>query len=93
MIDVNEYFDGKVKSLGFVSEEGKATVGVMEKGEYEFRTSTVEIMKVISGKLSVKLPESDKYEDFGQDMSFTVKKDVKFLVKALVDTSYICYYK
>ena len=32
MFKVNEYFDGKVKSLAFKSMEGQATVGVMAPG-------------------------------------------------------------
>ena len=28
MIDVNEYFNGTVKSLGYNSAEGKSTIGV-----------------------------------------------------------------
>jgi hypothetical protein len=93
MLKINEYFDGKVKSIGLETENGKATVGVMEKGEYEFSTSTVEIMKVISGKLAVKLPGKDKYKIYGANKKFTVNKNVKFQVNALVDSSYICYYK
>lgn len=38
MIEVNEYFDGKVKSLPVKSDKGRKTVGVMEPGEYEFDT-------------------------------------------------------
>jgi hypothetical protein len=38
MISVNEYFDKKVKSLGYTTNSGKSTVGVMEDGEYEFGT-------------------------------------------------------
>ena len=56
MFKVNEYFDGKVKSLAFESPAGPATIGVMAPGEYEFGTATLEIMQVISGKLTVKLP-------------------------------------
>ena len=53
MFKVNEYFDGRVKSLAFESIAGPATVGVMAPGEYEFATSTLEIMQVVSGKLTV----------------------------------------
>jgi uncharacterized protein YaiE (UPF0345 family) len=55
MFTVNEYFDGKVKPLAFTSTEGPATVGVMAQGEYEFGTSTVEIMTVLSGAIDIKL--------------------------------------
>ena len=49
MFKTNEYFDGKVMSIGLESAEGRATIGVMAKGEYEFGTSTIEIMTVTSG--------------------------------------------
>ena len=64
MFNTNEYFDGKVKSIGFETPEGKATIGVMAVGEYEFVTSTVEYMTVTSGKLTVLLPGSDEWKDF-----------------------------
>jgi uncharacterized protein YaiE (UPF0345 family) len=51
MISVNEYFDARVKSLGYTTTTGKSTVGVMEEGEYEFGTSTHETMIVIEGEL------------------------------------------
>ena len=58
MLKVNDYFDGNVKSISLETAEGPATVGVMAPGEYEFGTSSFEIMKVISGKLTVLLPGS-----------------------------------
>ena len=64
MFKVNEYFDGKVKSLAFQTTDGPATIGVMAPGEYEFGTSTVEIMSVVSGALTVKLPGSDDWNDY-----------------------------
>lgn len=93
MLKVNEYFNGTVKSIGFDSTEGKATVGVMAPGEYEFGTSTIEIMKVVSGKLTVKLPGSGEWKDFGPGAEFTVNKDQKFQLKVAVDTAYLCLYK
>jgi uncharacterized protein YaiE (UPF0345 family) len=50
MFKTNQYFDGKVVSIGLDSAEGTATVGVMQAGEYEFGTSSLEIMTVISGE-------------------------------------------
>ncbi len=35
----------------FATPEGPATVGVMAVGEYEFGTSQLEIMRVVSGAL------------------------------------------
>lgn len=40
MLQSNEYFDGKVKSIGFTSSStGRASVGVMAEGEYTFGTA------------------------------------------------------
>lgn len=51
MFKHNQYFDGKVSSLGFDTPEGPATVGVMSPGEYTFGTSTRETMTVITGEI------------------------------------------
>ncbi len=93
MFKVNEYFDGKVKSIAFNSPEGPATIGVMEKGEYEFGTSTIEIMKVVSGKMKVRLPGNRCAKLYKDGDSFEVAKDVKFNVKVEEDSAYICFYK
>jgi uncharacterized protein YaiE (UPF0345 family) len=93
MIKVNEYFDGKVKSLAFASPEGPATIGVMAAGEYEFGTSTKEIMKVISGKLTVRLPGVDSWQDFREGAVFVVEANKKFQLKVATDTAYLCLYK
>ena len=93
MIKVNEYFNGSVKSLGYQTAEGPATVGVMAKGDYEFGTSTKEIMTVVTGKLVVKLPGSADWKTFSAGDSFTVEKNQKFQLKVEVDSSYLCLYR
>ena len=93
MIKVNEYFNGSVKSLGYETAEGPATVGVMAKGDYEFGTSTKEIMTVVTGKLVVKLPGSADWKTFSAGDSFTVEKNQKFQLKVEVDSSYLCLYR
>ena len=64
MIDVNEYFNGTVKSLGYNSAEGKSTIGVIEPGEYEFGTSSHETMVVIEGELIALLPGQTEWKSF-----------------------------
>lgn len=93
MFKTNEYFDGKVKSIAFTSEEGPATIGVMAPGDYEFGTSTVEIMKVISGTLEIQLPGQEIWQTFGPGQEFEVDKDVTFGVKVATEISYLCLYK
>lgn len=93
MVKVNEYFDGKVKSLVVNSNEGKKTVGVMEPGEYEFDTDTRETMSVLAGAMSVYLAEYDEWEEFGPGSSFDVPAKSKFKIKIAMDTAYLCEYK
>lgn len=93
MINVNEYFDGAVKSLGYQSAEGKSTIGVIEKGEYEFGTSQHETMVVIEGALEALLPGASEWKVYGNGQSFEVPANSSFKVKAGQQTSYLCKYK
>jgi uncharacterized protein YaiE (UPF0345 family) len=93
MFTTNEYFDGNVLSIGLEASEGRATVGVMAAGEYEFGTSTIEVMTVISGKLAIQLPGETEWKVYKKFESFVVEKGVKFKVKADEDTPYLCVYK
>lgn len=93
MLKTNEYFDGKVKSIALENSNGKATVGVMETGTYEFGTSSREFMTVVSGKLIALLPEQEEWKEFGQGETFIVEANKKFQVKAPETTAYICYYE
>jgi len=93
MLKVNEYFDGKVQSIGLTNSDGKATIGVMVPGAYEFGTSTVEIMKVISGSLTVKLPGESTWKDYPAGTTFTVPANTKFQLKVSVETAYFCLYR
>lgn len=93
MFDTNEYFNGKVKSIAFETADGPATVGVMAEGEYEFGTSTREIMSVTSGSMDVLLPGSDSWMTFAAGDEFMVEADQKFGVRVSVQTAYLCLYK
>lgn len=93
MFNVNEYFDGKVKSLAFENNAGSQTVGVMGPGEYEFGTSTIEVMSVVSGILTVQLPGESEWKSYIPGDSFEVAKDEKFKVKTEEPSSYLCLYK
>ena len=93
MFKVNEYFDGKVKSIAFQTETLPATVGVMAPGEYEFGTSNKETMTVVSGALTVKLPNSGDWQTFSQGQSFIVEANQKFQLQVAIDTAYRCTYE
>ncbi len=93
MFDVNEYFEGKVKSIAFKGEKLPATVGVMAPGEYEFGTSQKEVMTVVSGALTVQLPGDSQWQTFTSGQSFEVEANVSFGVKVESDTAYLCTYE
>ncbi len=92
MLKVNEYFDGQVMSVALTNTDGKATVGVMEPGEYEFGTSTVEHMTVISGLLTVLLPDAKEWRDYNSGETFIVPANRKFQLKVPEQTAYYCLY-
>jgi hypothetical protein len=93
MLKVNEYFEGKVKSISLTTSEGPATVGVMAKGAYEFGTSTKEILIVTTGVLKVKLPGAAEWQTFKPYEQFEVEANRKFQLEVPADASYVCYYK
>lgn len=93
MLSINEYFEGKVKSIALSNTLGKSTVGVMDIGEYEFGTSTVEYMTVISGTLIVKLPGAADWRSYGPNETFFVAANEKFQLKVEEQTAYLCRYE
>ena len=93
MFGVNEYFEGKVKSIAFQTETLPATVGVMAAGEYEFGTNQKETMTVVSGALTIQFPNTDEWKTFNQGESFNVDANVTFGVKVAVQTAYLCTYE
>ena len=93
MIETNEYFDGNVKSIAFQTATLPATVGVMEIGEYEFGTSKKEYMTVVSGSLTVMLPDATQWVTFNPNETFEVETNTKFQVKVTVQTAYLCIYE
>jgi uncharacterized protein YaiE (UPF0345 family) len=93
MLKVNEYFDGRVKSISLTTDDGPATVGVMAKGKYEFGTSQKEIMIVTTGVLTVKLPGQAEWKTYKPYDRFEIEANQKFQLDVPADASYICYYK
>lgn len=93
MLQVNEYFDGKVKSIAVSNSDGKATAGVIEAGEFEFGTSTIEHMTVTFGEMEVFLPGEDEWRIYQKNETFTVQKGESFIVKVKEPVSYLCVYE
>ena len=93
MLRVNEYFDGKVKSIAFQTATLPATVGVMEAGEYEFNTAKKETVTVVSGCLTVKLPGHDDWQDIHAGRQFIVAANEKFQLQVAEESAYLCTYE
>jgi len=92
MLKVNEYFEGKVKSISFEDPVGSASVGVMEAGDYTFSTGAKEAMFVVSGVLTVRLPGAEGWVTFNAGESFNVPGDSSFDLKVAEPTAYLCRY-
>lgn len=92
MLEVNEYFNGNVKSIALNTRTLPATVGVMAKGDYTFGTSAKETMHVVSGELCVQFPGEQSWQTFTDGQVFEVEGNSSFNVKAMVDTAYFCQY-
>jgi hypothetical protein len=92
MINVNEYFDGKVKSLGQELAGRRFTVGVIEPGEFTFGTGTEEVMEIVFGEMAVTHPDG-KRAVYSKGQTFTVPANAKFTVAVHAPVSYLCLYK
>lgn len=92
MLKANEYFEGKVRSIGFNGEQFPASVGVMAPGEYRFSTEKRETMQVIQGALTVQLPGSEEWQTFRSGSAFEVPANDSFALKVEQDTAYLCTY-
>ncbi len=90
MLNHNSYFDGKVQSVGFERNGRKATVGVMEPGQYHFNTGAPERMTVTSGALRVKLPGDSQYQLYPAGTAFEVPGQSGFDLDVSQASAYLC---
>jgi uncharacterized protein YaiE (UPF0345 family) len=90
MLKHSSYFDGKVQSLGFERNGRRATVGVIDVGEFHFNTDGAERMTVVSGELWAKVPGESALRAFPAGTVFEVPAKSGFDVKALAPAAYLC---
>lgn len=93
MLKVNSYYEGSVKSISFMCEEGPATVGVVTPGEYEFQTTSTEYLTVTSGLLYIMLPSQSVWRAYKPYETIIIPPNVRFRIMAKRDASYKCLYK
>ncbi|MGB5395766.1 MAG: pyrimidine/purine nucleoside phosphorylase [Gammaproteobacteria bacterium] len=92
MFKVNEYFDGKVKSIAFNTSTLPATVGVMAPGAYTFNTAEKEAVTIVSGAMDIQLPGSEDWNHYAAGDTFKVPANSAFNLKISEDTAYLCLY-
>ncbi len=90
MLQHNGYFEGKVQSVGFQRNGRRATVGVVDVGEFHFGTDAPERMTVVSGELLARLPGETTFRPFPAGTSFEVPGQSGFDVRAVEPAAYLC---
>ncbi|MGR6837847.1 pyrimidine/purine nucleoside phosphorylase [Aliivibrio wodanis] len=92
MLNVNSYFEDKVKSIGFEQNNKAISVGVMFPGNYTFGTNAAEKMTVVTGALTVKRSTDSDWVTFSAGEDFSVEGSSAFDVKVELETAYLCEY-
>ncbi len=90
MLQHNGYFEGKVQSVGFQRNGRRATVGVVDVGEFHFGTDAPERMTVVSGELLARLPGETTFRPFPTGTTFEVPGKSGFDVRAVEPAAYLC---
>ena len=91
MITVNDYFNGKIKSLGFERDGVSYTVGVFLPGEYKIKTEEEEHISVTLGDFEIRLPKGGwKRIELGDKI--VIPESTEFYLKVENVASYICTY-
>ncbi len=90
MLQHNRYFEDKVQSVGFQRNGRRATVGVIDVGEFHFGTDAPERMTVISGELLARLPGETAFRPFPAGTTFEVPGKSGFDVRAVEPAAYLC---
>lgn len=92
MLKHSSYFEAKVQSVGFERNGLRASVGVVDPGEFHFGTDAAERMTVVSGELWAKLPGETAWRAFPAGTAFEVPAKSGFDVKAAAAAAYLCEY-
>ncbi len=90
MLAHNTYFEGKVQSVGFQRNGRRATVGVVDVGEFHFGTDAPERMTVVSGELRVRLDGDPAWRSYPAGTAFEIPGKGGFDVAAVAAAAYLC---
>ncbi|MCK4791375.1 MAG: DUF1255 family protein [Desulfobacteraceae bacterium] len=92
MINVNEYFDGRIRSLGFELKGIPYTTGVILPGEYAIDTEKEEHITVTLGGFEIRPPGSD-WKTVKTGDTVVIPANATFDLKISETASYICMYR
>ena len=92
MINVNEYFDGRIKSLGFELEGTQYTTGVMLPGNYSIDTEKEEHITMTLGRFEIRLPGLD-WKTIKIGDTIVIPANATFDLKITKPASYVCMYR
>ena len=92
MITVNEYLEGKVKSLGFELEGTRYTAGVLMPGEYSFDTEEQEHITVTVGEFEIRPPGAN-WKTVTTGDAIVIQANSAFDLRVKKPASYICVYR
>jgi uncharacterized protein YaiE (UPF0345 family) len=85
----NTYFEGKVQSLGFERNGRRATVGVVQPGEYHFDTGDAEGLGVVCGELAARLAGGE-WKHYPMGTAFEITAKTGFDIRADQPAAYLC---
>jgi uncharacterized protein YaiE (UPF0345 family) len=92
MIKVNEYLEGKVKSLGAEFGGEYFTSGIMLPGEYHFNTEKEERIEVTLGVLNIRWGNME-WKKVAKGETVVVPRNMSFQLNIEKTVAYICFYK
>ena len=89
--EANVYFNGGVTSRTVRLADGtKKTLGIMQPGEYAFTTGAPELMEILAGELTVRLPGAADWQTIRGGESFEVPAQSRFELRVMALTDYCC---
>lgn len=92
MINVNEYFEGRIKSLGFELKGTPYTAGVVLPGEYTIDTEKEEHITATMGEFEIRPPGSD-WKTLAIGDTIVIPSNTSFELTLKEPASYICMYR
>jgi hypothetical protein len=91
VITVNEYLEGKVKSLGFERDGVAFTAGVLSAGDYAFDTEREEHITATVGDFDIRPPGAD-WKTLHTGDTVIIPAHSTFELKVQKPAAYVCMY-